>query len=155
MKAASCRSAKCCGRSQRTVFRVGEKYSTPFLIQSDLSIYVVGGTWGLQMEELRGTAKRRSPLRVSGTSVRPVLWWTGGVVLALAMLAALFWFAFQPDRSNRIATPDAPSGIAEDLTTLVGKRAPSFTLPDDQAVARTVTPGQGQSIVIIMHMGIL
>jgi hypothetical protein len=77
------------------------------------------------------------------------------MVLALAMLAALFWLVFQRDGSTRIATPDAPPGIAEDLTTLVGKRAPSFTLSDDQAIARTITPGQGRSIVLTMHMGIL
>jgi hypothetical protein len=44
--------------------------------------------------------------------------------------------------------------VAQDINTLVGMAAPAFTLPDSEGKRYTVTPGQGQPVVLISHMGI-
>lgn len=50
--------------------------------------------------------------------------------------------------------PLGGSSVAQDVNTLVGQPAPSFTLTDSEGQSYAVTPGQGKPLVLVFHMGI-
>lgn len=75
-------------------------------------------------------------------------------LLAASLLGVLVVLALQPRVGEQSQVPGIVPGLSEDLQTLVGRPAPTFTLPDDRGVARTVRPGSGKPLVLILHMGL-
>ncbi|MGH2426558.1 MAG: hypothetical protein ACRDF1_09800 [bacterium] len=65
------------------------------------------------------------------------------IVLGVGALVALR--TFRPGSS--------PGTAAMDVNTMIGQRAPAFSLPDAFGAMRRVVPGQGRPIVLISHMG--
>ena len=45
--------------------------------------------------------------------------------------------------------------IVVNLTSMVGKKAPSFTLKDGGGKQHTIAPGDGRKYVLIFHMGVV
>jgi len=85
--------------------------------------------------------------------------WVALLVVVAVMVGIVAWQFLRP----RPETGTGPGGlpgplggpeIAQDVNTLIGKPAPSFTLPDSEGKRYTVTPGQGRPLVLISHMGI-
>ncbi|GEM_PF-5113424 len=103
-----------------------------------------------------GPAQRRKRFKVP--------WWAllggGALVLLTPFLVSLAL------RTNALsgggATPGTtelpgPLGgpeIAQDVNTLVGRPAPSFSLSDSEGKSYTVMPGTGKPLVLVFHMGI-
>lgn len=50
--------------------------------------------------------------------------------------------------------PLGGSSVAQDVNTLVGQPAPSFTLTDSEGQSYAVTPGRGKPLALVFHMGI-
>ena len=79
------------------------------------------------------------------------------VVFVLVLAAVVSSRAFH--RSSGAAAPGLPGplggpDVAQDVTTLVGKPAPAFTLADSEGKRYAVTPGRGRPTVLVFHMGI-
>jgi hypothetical protein len=77
-------------------------------------------------------------------------------VLVIIVVASL---ALRPRSQTAAGSGGLPGPIggpelAQDVNTLIGKPAPTFTLPDSDGKRYTVTPGQGRPLVLISHMGI-
>ena len=85
--------------------------------------------------------------------------WVALLVVVAAMVGIIAWQFLRP-RPETATSPSALPGplggpeVAQDINTLVGKPAPSFSLPDSEGKRYTVTPGQGRPVVLISHMGI-
>ena len=85
--------------------------------------------------------------------------WVALLVVVAAMIGILAWPFLRP-RAQTVTSlgglpgPIGGPEIAQDVNTLIGKPAPSFTLPDSEGKRYTVTPGQGRPVVLISHMGI-
>lgn len=74
--------------------------------------------------------------------------WIGPVTvlaLVLAVVAVLRWWEEGKEK-------DEP-GILRNLTTVVGNKAPSFSLDDSEGKTYTIAPGDGRNHVLIFHMG--
>ncbi len=69
-------------------------------------------------------------------------------MIFLVLVVSLFkwWQAGSP-------TEKEERGILQNLTTMVGKEAPPFTLTDSEGRTYNITPGNGQKHVLIFHMG--
>jgi len=83
---------------------------------------------------------------------RQVLW----VLVATAALSIIAWLAWRPSLEKPAGQIPGPAGgpsIAQDVNTLAGRPAPSFSLPDAESNMHTIQPGRGREIVIISHMG--
>jgi len=81
------------------------------------------------------------------------------LLLAAAVSAIILvgWIAFQAVRQRSFSNPLGPLGgprVAQDVDSLVGQKAPVFSLRDPQGHLHTVVPGQGRPIVLIFHMGL-
>lgn len=78
-------------------------------------------------------------------------------VTALLVVAAA-WIALRPGGTvsprGELPGPLGGVNISQDVNTLVGRPAPSFTLSDAEGTTYTVTPGQGKPLVLFTHMGI-
>lgn len=101
---------------------------------------------------------RKQRSRSARTRRSSAAWWTLGFT-AVALVAAGTWFALRPDPQGAVnggplPGPQGGSSVAQDVNTLVGKPAPSFTLADSDGNSYTVTPGQGRPLVLVSHMGI-
>jgi len=84
---------------------------------------------------------------------------TSWLLLAAAVfaIALVGWVAVRAVRPRSFNNPLSPLGgprIAQDVDSLVGQKAPVFSLRDPQGDVHTVVPGQGRSIVLIFHMGL-
>ncbi len=82
-------------------------------------------------------------------------WWL--LVAAGFAIALVGWVAVQAVRQRSSSNPLGPLGgprIAQDVDTLIGQKAPVFSLSDPEGNAHAVVPGQGRSIVLIFHMGL-
>ena len=84
---------------------------------------------------------------------------TSWLLLAAAVFAFVLvgWVAVRAVRQRSFSNPLGPLGgprIAQDVDSLVGQKAPVFSLRDPQGDVHTVVPGQGRSIVLIFHMGL-
>lgn len=110
----------------------------------------------------RRTARReaRQTGRQAARSRRAGLPWGRlalGATTALLVVAAA-WITLRPGGtvSPRAELPGPLGGanISQDVNTLVGRPAPSFTLSDAEGTTYTVTPGQGKPLVLFTHMGI-
>ena len=86
-------------------------------------------------------------------------WWLVGLGAGIVVVAALAWVALGP-KGAATSAPGALPGplggpnVAQDVSTLVGKPAPAFTLADSEGTIHAVTPGQGRPLVLVSHMGI-
>lgn len=103
-------------------------------------------------ERLRATAARRQ------RRTRLVQWGTTAL-LAAALVGAVAWLVAGQDDETRtgqggLPGPKGGSHIAEDVNTMVGEPAPSFTLPDSEGTSYSITPEQGKPLVLVFHMGI-
>ncbi len=78
------------------------------------------------------------------------IWWTALAALAIIVTAgAGLFYRWQ-------AEPQAQRGNTEpivNLSTLVGKRAPSFTLSDSEGRRFSVEATSGRPYLLIFHMG--
>ncbi len=78
--------------------------------------------------------------------------------MVVAAVVAVGWVLLDrsesPPRSGGLPGPLGGPEIAQDVNSLVGRPAPAFTLSDSEGQSYAVTPGQGQSIVLVSHMGI-
>jgi hypothetical protein len=85
--------------------------------------------------------------------------WIVLLVVVAAMVGIIAWQFLRPRAQTATSfggLPDPIGGpeVAQDVNTLLGKPAPSFSLPDSEGKRYTVKPGQGQPVVLISHMGI-
>ncbi len=85
--------------------------------------------------------------------------WVALLVVVAVMVGIVAWQFLRPRPETATSPGGLPgplggSEVAQDINTLVGKPAPSFTLPDSEGKRYTVTPGQGRPVVLISHMGI-
>ena len=87
-------------------------------------------------------------------------WWALGLGAAGIVAAAyLVSLALRPsgETASSLSGLPGPLGgpeVAQDVNTLVGKRAPTFTLSDSEGKSYAVTPGQGKPVVLVFHMGL-
>ena len=99
----------------------------------------------------------RQRLRRTGRGGGLSGWWLMGMA-ALAVVVAGGWFLLRdrvaPQSAVALPGPEGGSDIAQDVNTLVGTRAPSFTLSTADGRSHAVTPGRGRPTVFIFHMGI-
>ena len=82
-------------------------------------------------------------------------WTLWGLAVAILIFAA--WFGFRPRPSSNaadgtLASIGGPS-IAQDVNTLIGQKAPPFSLPDANGIVRNIIPGQGHTVLLVFHMG--
>ena len=81
------------------------------------------------------------------------VWW---LLLGPVALGIVGWSAvrvWQPQTpADRFGPIGGPS-IAQDMSTLAGRRAEAFSLPDAEGKIHAVLPGQGRPIVVNFHMG--
>jgi len=84
-------------------------------------------------------------------------WWIAGVT-GLAIIVAGGWLAVRdreaPPAGTVLPGPAGGREVAQDVNTLVGQRAPSFSLPTAEGRTHTVPPGRDRPTVLIFHMGI-
>ena len=74
----------------------------------------------------------------------------GGLLLLAVVLAAVgvaAWSQLAP-----WAERNDPN-VVVNLTSMVGRQAPAFTLANSEGEAHTVTPGDGRKYLLIFHMG--
>lgn len=79
------------------------------------------------------------------------------VVAVVSAITLAGWMVFQGVRQRSFSNPLGPLGgprVAQDVDSLVGQKAPVFSLRDPQGRLHTVVPGQGRPIVLIFHMGV-
>ncbi len=87
--------------------------------------------------------------------------WQIAAVAATVLIAGTIggWLILGRSSTTAIGPDGLPgplggSSISQDINTLVGKAAPSFTLADSDGKRYNVVPGQGRPIVLVFHMGI-
>lgn len=81
----------------------------------------------------------------------------GGALALIAIVAVGVWvYQGQSPSSSASGIPGPKGGpsIAQDVNTMVGQQAPSFTLADADDKEYAVTPGSGRPVVLVFHMGI-
>ena len=83
--------------------------------------------------------------------VKKVRWISLGIaVLATAAGAGLSLWPEVPLKAQ-----ENDPAIVVNLTSMVGKKAPSFTLKDGGGKQHTIAPGDGRKYVLIFHMGVV
>jgi len=88
---------------------------------------------------------------------RAVLWWILGMLVVISGVAAAWLASRGGEPASSVSELPGPAGgrdVAQDVHTLVGKRAPSFTLSAADGQTHEIRPGQGRPTVLIFHMGI-
>lgn len=86
--------------------------------------------------------------------------WIWGVSAIIVLVGIVVVWQVARSRAETTTGPGGVPGplggsdVAQDVNTLIGKRAPGFTLPDSEGKAYSVTPGQGRPLVLVFHMGI-
>lgn len=85
--------------------------------------------------------------------------WGAIAVVAVVAVGVVSWLALgrltdDVGVPNGLPGPEGGPSIAQDVGTLVGQPAPTFTLADAEGQSYTITPGQGRPLVLISHMGI-
>jgi hypothetical protein len=105
-------------------------------------------------------ARPKQPERTAAARRRePAVRWGAIAAVALVAVGVVAWLGL----GRLLGNEGAPSGlpepeggpqIAQDVGTLVGQPAPSFTLTDSEGQSHAITPGQGRPLVLVSHMGI-
>lgn len=85
--------------------------------------------------------------------------WGAIAAVALVVVVGVAWLALgkltgDTGAPTGLPAPEGGPSIAQDVGTLVGQPASSFTLTDAEGQSYTVTPGQGRPLVLVSHMGI-
>ena len=81
------------------------------------------------------------------------LWWVAGTLALIAgTVLAIVWLRPVPPARGISALGSDPT-VAQDVNTLLGQRAATFSLPDISGKRHTITPGGGRPLVVISHMG--
>jgi hypothetical protein len=84
----------------------------------------------------------------------------GWLIATMAVLAVVAggWLVLrkQPAAQSTSALPGPAGGrdVAQDVNTLIGRRAPAFTLATAAGRTYMVTPGRDRPTVLIFHMGL-
>lgn len=105
-----------------------------------------------QQQRLAEGAARRQRVKLARWGKRTAI----GVVLIGMIAGVVVWQLAKTGPTGPAGLPGPRGGpsVAQDVNTLVGEPAPSFTLADSEGTSYTVTPGQGRPIVLVSHMGI-
>ena len=112
-------------------------------------------------KDRRAAERSRAAARVKRVRVtrRAHRHWLG-LAGAAAVVVVIGWLIVQNQTiigstsDSEIPGPQGGSHISQDVNTLVGEPAPTFTLANADGKEFTVTPGRGQPTVLIFHMGI-
>ncbi len=83
-------------------------------------------------------------------------WWiaAGIAVIVVAGVWLLSRDQSPPGSESRLPGPVGGRDVSQDVKTLVGQRAPSFSLSTADGQSHMVTPGRGRPTVLIFHMGV-
>jgi cytochrome oxidase Cu insertion factor (SCO1/SenC/PrrC family) len=77
-----------------------------------------------------------------------------GLLLAGALISGMFHRSSGAVGPGGLPGPLGGPDVAQDVNTLVGKPATTFTLADSEGKRYAVTPGRGRPTVLVFHMGI-
>jgi hypothetical protein len=123
-----------------------------------------GRTVGGPTPKQSGTAKddRRRQRRTEAAVTRrrrQLVRWGQWAAMALVAAGVAAWVLLRSDSQTAngpggLPGPRGGQSVAQDVNTLVGKRAPAFTLADSAGSSYVVTPGTGRPLVLVFHMGI-
>lgn len=110
------------------------------------------------MTPQEGKAKRSPPQgrRARQRSNTSIAWWSAGAIV-LGILIAGIWLASrerQESTGTRLPGPAGGWEVSQDVNTLIGKPAPSFTLFTADGKKHTVPRGDGRPTLLIFHMGL-
>jgi len=92
-------------------------------------------------------ARKPKPDRASQRTRKGLLGWLLLAAIVLAALGFTAWSQFGP--SGEANDPN----VVVNLTSMVGRQAPAFTLSTSEGASYTVTPGNGRKVLLIFHMG--
>lgn len=83
-------------------------------------------------------------------------WWVATIAVLVVVAGGWLVLREQPAVQSTSALPGPAGGrdVAQDVNTLIGQRAPAFTLVTAAGRTYAVTPGRGRPTVLIFHMGI-
>ena len=84
-------------------------------------------------------------------SVKKIRW--SSIAIAVLAISAGAGLSVWPEFSIKAQENDP--AIVIDLTSMVGKRAPSFTLKDGGGRQHTIAPGDGRKYILIFHIGVV
>lgn len=80
------------------------------------------------------------------------------VGIAALVVVAVGWFTLRegqtPTTGLRLPGPAGGRDVSQDVNTLVGRQAPSFTLATTDGRTHRVIPGGRRPTVLIFHMGV-
>lgn len=106
----------------------------------------------------RRKSKGRKPQRSTREASPLSRWPVVSTLFAAAIVIAILWNVYrQGAQTQSVGNLPGPLGgpdVAQDINTLIGKRAASFTLSDSENKRYAVEPGRGRPTVLIFHMGI-
>lgn len=116
------------------------------------------GAKGARREE-RARLKQAGPTVAESRRREQVVRWGAIAAVALVAVGVVAWLALgrlggDAGDPSGLPGPEGGPQIAQDVGTLVGQPAPSFTLTDSEGQSHTITPGQGRPVVLVSHMGI-
>ncbi len=103
----------------------------------------------------RSNLRPQQDRRAARQRARRFRWIVVGVVLALVIPGG--WLVFrdrEPPPAGALPGPAGGRDVAQDVNTLVGQRAPSFSLATADGRTHAVTPGRGRPTVLVFHMGV-
>lgn len=84
-------------------------------------------------------------------SVKKLRW----ISFAIAVLAAAAGAGLSVWPEVPLKAQENDPAIVVNLTSMVGKKAPSFTLKDERGTQHAIAPGDGRRYVLIFHMGVV
>ncbi len=102
--------------------------------------------------------KLPSPGRGRRRATRNPFLWGIPVMLLLIIGVAVVWRATRgdgpPPSASGLPGPAGGRDVAQDVNTLIGQAAPSFSLSTAEGRTYEIRPGQGHPTVLVFHMGI-
>lgn len=107
-------------------------------------------------QEPKAKRSRSQGQRGRRRSKTPIAWWLGGSIVLIALVTGI-WLASRDQQESTGARLPGPIGgrdVSQDVNTLIGMPAPSFTLVTASGERHTVPGGKGRPTLIIFHMGL-
>ncbi len=77
------------------------------------------------------------------------------ISLAIAVLTAATGAGLSVWPEVPLQAQENDPAIVVNLTSMVGQKAPSFTLKDEGGRQHAIAPGDGRKYVLIFHMGVV